>query len=453
MKKIFTFLMALMAVISLNAENYFLKNTWGEAEASWKQMTESEGSFLLPDVVFDGNEIAINTEATDEGARVIKPDNIIAFLGEAYEEAELGKGDEVLFIYDPEMFNQYDETQSGLTAIINNKAGSAIKVGETWKNMAENEGSFAFGDVSFDGKDVQLAHGNEIFSVKPENIQALLGEAFDFAELSVGDEVLFVFDPEMRDQYNEKESGLTAIINSKAGYAIKVGETWKNMTVDPEDEDWWTLEGVTFEGKDVQLAHNSEIRSIKPESITAFIDYDFAELSAGDVVEFVFRPSMFNSYNPDVESGMHAMITFKNGYALKSTWAEGEAPSWKNMVKQDDDTFIIEDVVFDGNDVALVEENNIRTIKVENIKAYLLPDYEDAVLEEGDKIVFIYTPSEYNRYDETQPGLSALIVEKIISGFDTIKSITNDVNKVLINGQLLIIRNGNTYNAAGVLVK
>ena len=451
MKKIFTFLMALMAVISLNAENYFLKNTWGEAEASWKQMVESEGSFILPDVVFDGKDIAINTTASDEGARTIKPENIQALLGEGYDAAELGKGDVVLFVFDPESYNQYDETQSGLLAIINSKAGYAIKVGETWKNMVENEGSFAFGNVAFDGKDVQLAHGNEIFSVKPENIQALLN--FDAAELTIGDEVLFVFDPETRNQYDETQSGLIAMINSKAGYAIKVGETWKNMNVDPDDEDWWTLEDVTFEGKDVQLAHNSEIRSIKPESITAFIDYDFAELSAGDVVVFVFRPSMFNSYNPDVESGMHAMITFKNGYALKSTWVEGEPASWKNMVKQDEDTYIIENVVFDGNDVALVEGNEIRTIKVENIKAYLLPEYEDAVLAAGDEIVFMYTPSEYNRYDETQSGLSALITKKIDTGIDIIKSNIENVKKVLIDGQLFIIRNGNTYNAAGVLVK
>lgn len=72
MKKIFTFVVALMATIGIYAENYYLKSTWGGAEASWKAMIDDDGSYLLPNVVFDGNDVAINTAATDEGARVIK---------------------------------------------------------------------------------------------------------------------------------------------------------------------------------------------------------------------------------------------------------------------------------------------------------------------------------------------------------------------------------------------
>ena len=409
-------------------------------------MAEDEGTFAFGNVIFDGKDVQL---VHGNDIRTIKPENIMSLLN--YDAAELAAGDSVLFVFDPEMFNQYDETQSGLIAMINFKAGCAIKVADAWKNMIENEGSFGFGNLAFDGKDVQLAHGSTIQIVKPENIMALLN--YDAAELAAGDSVLFVFDPEMFNQYDETQSGLIAMINFKAGYAVKAGDTWKNMTVDPEDEDWWTLENIEFDGKDVQLAHNSEIRAIKPESINAFIDYDFAELSVGDTVIFVYRPSMYNSYNKDVESGMQAMISFKNGYALRSIWTAGEPASWKNMTMQDEDTYVIEDVVFDGKDVSLVSGNEIRTIKVENIKAYLLPDYEDAVLAEGDKIIFMYTPSEYNHYDETQSGLSALITEKIGSGFDIIMGSDENVKKVLINGQFFIIRNGNTYNAAGVLVK
>ena len=273
---------------------------------------------------------------------------------------------------------------------------------------------------------------------------------YEAAELSVGDSVLFVYVPDMYSQYNEAESGLIAMINYKNGYTIYADNAWKDMVVDPEDEDWWVLENAVFEGAAVQMAHGNQISAIEPENITAFIDNDFAELSEGDSVLFIFRPSMANAYNP-AESGLQAIVTYKNGYALKSTWSEGEI-YWKNMEKQDEDTYIIENVVFDGKDVSIVNENVIRVIKVENIKAYLLPGYEDATLEEGDKIVFIYTPSEYNRYDETQPGLSALITSKASQGVTNVEAEVKAV-KIIKNGQFYILKNGKTYNAAGALVE
>ena len=81
MKKILTLIVAAAAAISLNAESYFLKSTWGEGEASWKQMIEDDGSFIFEgNLYFDGNDIAINTQATDEGARIIKVENIDAIM-------------------------------------------------------------------------------------------------------------------------------------------------------------------------------------------------------------------------------------------------------------------------------------------------------------------------------------------------------------------------------------
>jgi hypothetical protein len=255
----------------------------------------------------------------------------------------------------------------------------------------------------------------------------------------------------MENRYNEKESGLNALITFKNGFALKNGAAWKNMTVDPEDEDWWTLENEAVNGNEIALIGGNKIRTITIEHIGAYINYEDAELSAGDTVMFVFRPSMENRYNVE-ESGMFAHITFKNGYALKSTWG-GEFASWKNMVMQDEDTYILENVLADGQEVGLVNGNQIRSILNENIPAYLLPSYEDAVLEAGDLVVFMYTPSEYSAYDPTYSGLSALIVSKhSAQGVEAVQTAEKAV-KVIMNGQLFIIRDGKTYNASGVVVK
>ena len=169
---------------------------------------------------------------------------------------------------------------------------------------------------------------------------------------------------------------------------------------------------------------------------------------------FLFNPEMYNQYN-EKESGLMAMINYKKGYALKSTWEENEV-YWKNMEKLDVDTFIIENVIFDGKDVSIVNGNEIRDIKVENIQAYLLPDYSETELAEGDEITFMYVPSKFNRDDETQSGLSALVSNKIPQGVENVQG--DEVQdtksmKVMKNGVIYILRNNNTYNVNGVLVK
>lgn len=346
-------------------------------------------------------------------------------------------------------------------AMINWKAGYAVKCGNAWKDMTvepEDADWWTMNNVLIDGKAIQLANGNEIRAIKPENILAYIN--YDAAELSVGDTVMLVYRPSLYNHYNEAESGMNAHIIYKNGYAVHStwGEktaSWKNMTVDPEDADWWTLNKMYFDGKDIQVVNGSEISTIKPENIQAYINYDDAELSEGDTVMFVFRPSLTNRYD-ETESGMYAHILVKNGYAIKGFWGEKTA-SWKNMIldenDKDKDTYLLENVIFEGEDVQFVSNEGIRTIKVENIKAYTLPDYEEAVLEKGDEIVFMYTPSAYNHYDEKESGLSALIVKK--NEGDAVENITVGAKamKVMIDGQLFIISNGKTYNVAGALVK
>ena len=408
MKKIFTLFLALMAVVSIYADTYFLKSTWGEAEASWKQMIDDDGSFIFEgNVFFDGKDIAINTVASDEGARIIKVENIDATLN--FEPAPLAAGDSVFFIYVPDMYNQYNEKESGLMAMINFKKGVAIQIKGAWKEMLADDGAFVLLNEYFDGKNVTLATGKDIRSIQPANITSLLN--YEPASIAAGDSALFAYDPELYSAYDPAKSGLTAIINYKAGYAIKIGEAWKNLVDDdPEDHDWWILENVLFDGKNVQLAHGSGINQIKPKNIKAYISYEDAELSAGDSVMFIFRPSLVNSHD-EKESGLNAHITKKAGYALKNSWGE-KTVSWKAMVKQDEDTYIIENVLFDGADIIILNGTDFRTIKPENIKAYLLPNYDEAELEAGDIVVFMYTPSDYAAMDPSKPGLSALIIEK-----------------------------------------
>ena len=390
----------LWAVI-LKKHGYALQSFFGERELSWKEMTDDgDGKWSIKNSFFDGNDLYINNFASSIGARKIKAENVQGYIDSEF--AELSKGDSVIFIYDPETYASMDPSKSGLSAMITNKVGYAIKVGDEWKNLTEDEEDWWSVDgIKFDGKAVQIVHGNEITTIKPENISATID--YDAAELSVGDTVRFIFRPSLVNQYNPKESGLQAMINWKNGYALHHANVWENLTVDAEDADWWTLEDVAFDGEDVAIVSGKEIRQIKVENINAYINLDAAELSAGDTVMFIFRPSLENKYN-EKESGLQALINWKNGYALH------HANVWKNLVDEDavdHDWWILEDVAFDGNDVAIVSGKEIRQIKVENINAYI--NLENAELAAGDSVMFIFRPSLVNRYDEKESGLQALI--------------------------------------------
>ena len=516
MKKIFTLFAAVMAMMSLSAENYFLKSNWGGAEASWKQMTmDEEDWYSIDNTVFDGKDFAINTKADDEGARVIKAANVNGSINT--DAAELSAGDSVLFIFRPSLVSQYNEKESGLYAMIYCKNGYAIRGtwGEkaaSWKNMPKfDEESFYLDSVLFDGQNVQVITGKELYNIKPANIIAMMkadysdatleagdvvlfsftpdtrsaydetksglmaliikkhgyalqsffggnelswkemkddgdskwstvNTVFDghnlainnfasnlgartikpenvkgyidneFAELAAGDSVIFIYDPETYASMDPKQSGLSAMITKKNGYAIKRGGEGKNFIQDTEDEDWWVIENVLFNGKAVQIAAGTEIIKIAPENIQAYINMDEAELSAGDSVTFIFRPSLVNAYNPK-ESGLYAHITKKNGYAIRGTWGE-KAASWKNMVKFDEESFVLDSVMFDGQNIQFASEEGIRVIKVENIKAMLADYTADAELEAGDFVLFSYTPDTYSHYDETKSGMMALIYDK-----------------------------------------
>jgi uncharacterized membrane protein (UPF0127 family) len=434
----------LIAMISKKA-GYAIKY-----DAAWINMEKDDDTYVVLNGIYLGKDVQI---ANGHDIRPIKAENINSMMN--YEEAELAAGDSVIYVYDPEAYSQYDPKASGLIAMINKKAGYAIKYDAAWKNMAKDDDTYVLLNGIYAGKDVQIATGHEIRPIKAENINAMMN--YETAELAAGDSVMYIYDPEAYSQYDPKASGLIAMINKKAGYAIRGtwGEkdnSWKNLIVDPEDDDWWVLDKLYFDGKDVQLANGKEIRTIKAEDIETYINYDLAELSAGDTVMFVYRPSLYNRYNPK-ESGLYAHITHKAGYAIHGTWGEGDA-TWKNMTKVDDDDYILENVIFDGKDVQFISDEGIRTIKVENIDVYMLGDLAaEAVLEAGDLIVFEYTPSMYSHYDETQSGLSALIVKKHeTTGIDNIDAETKAV-KVMENGQIMIIKNGKSYNALGAVIK
>ena len=443
-----------LSALITKKHGYAIKGTWGEGEVSWKALevdTADADWWTLNGVYFDGQDVWINNYAGEVGARKIKVANIKAYI--ANDFAQLSKGDTVDFIFRPSLVNQYDEKESGLNAIIEFKNGYALKANSNWVNLKDDDEEthdwWISKTILFNGENVAIVTGNLISTIKVENINAYIVE--DDAELSAGDSVMFIFRPSLVNRYNEKESGLNAIINFKNGYALKNGAAWKNLTVDPKDEDWWTLENVCFAGKDMAIVNGNFIRSIKVENVKAYIDYDDAALSAGDTVEFIYRPSLYNAYDVK-ESGLNAIINFKNGYAIKGTWGEKTA-SWKNMVMKDEDTYLLDSVTFDGKDVALVKGNEIRTIKVENIPAYILPSYEETVLAEGDFIAFMYTPSEYASMDPKKPGLNALIIEQHkTEGFEFVE-VSEKAVKVIMNGQFYIIKNGKAYNATGVVVE
>lgn len=559
MKKILTFCVALTAAISLSAESYFLKNNWNGGDESWIELTEDDGAFIGVGV-FGGNDFAINSTASDEGARVIKVENANAsinmedaelavgdkvffvynpdeyasmdpkasglfsmiiekagyaikngtwknlidddpddhdwwvlpgaeFAGEDVaimngsnlrtikieninasintDKAELSKGDSVLFVFRPSLVNRYDEKESGLYAHITNKNGFAIHGtwGEkeaSWKILAKyDDESFFVENVLFDGQNVQVITGTEIYDIKPENIIALLSDYTD-AELEAGDIVLFSFTPDARSAYDETQSGLMALIIEKHGYALQsfFGEkelSWKAFVQDDEDPDFFLLKNSIFDGSDLYInnfAGSLGSRKIEAKNVIGSINYEDAELAAGDSVDFLFRPSLVNAYD-EKQSGLYAMINKKNGYALRGTWGSDDV-LWKNMIlddSQDDETYVLNEVIFDGKDVQIAGEEGVRTIKVQNIIALMLEGYTEAVLEEGDLVLFVYTPDTYSHYDETQSGLMALIISK--KSATGVQNISNDVKatKVLMNGQLFIIKNGNMFNAAGVVVK
>ncbi len=96
---------------------YFLKNNWDGAETwTWKEMTNDNGSYILAEVVFGGTGVNINTAESDEGASWIEAEDIEAY-NLSYEPATLGALDTVVFIFDPEAVNTFTG-ESGLSALI-----------------------------------------------------------------------------------------------------------------------------------------------------------------------------------------------------------------------------------------------------------------------------------------------------------------------------------------------
>jgi hypothetical protein len=393
---------------------FAIRGTWGEAQASWKNMPKfDDESFFIDSVLFDGQNVQV---ITGKEIYNIKPANIQALMKSDYKDATLEAGDIVLFSFTPDERSAYDETKSGLMALIIKKHGFALQsfFGEkelSWKEMNnDGDGKWSIQNTIFDGS--ALAINNFASSLGARKIEAKNVQGYvdaDFAELSAGDSVIFVYDPENYASMDPKKSGLSAVITKKAGYAIKIGEEWKNLIVDAEDDDWWTIEGIKFDGKPVQILHDKKITSIKPENIAAFINYDAAQLSEGDSVMFIFRPSLVNQYD-EKQSGLQAMITKKNGYAIRGTWGEAQA-SWKNMEDDKDGAFFVDHVLFDGQNVQVIAGKEIYNIKPENIKA---ADYTDneVILEAGDSVLFSFNPEYRSAYDEKESGLSALILKK-----------------------------------------
>ena len=102
-------------------------------------------------------------------------------------------------------------------------------------------------------------------------------------------------------------------------------------------------------------------------------------------------------------------------YYLKHNF-DGENWEWKEMTMQDEDTYILENIVirseyFNLNTAA--SDEGSRDINLANIKGYL-PDYSEVTLGVLDTVVFMYTPSEYASMDPSKPGLSAIMVRKYV---------------------------------------
>jgi uncharacterized protein YoaH (UPF0181 family) len=350
-------------------------------EGAWKNMEEKDGSFIISKTSFDGEKVQL---AHENQIRSIAVENIQALLN--YEAAELAAGDSVMFVYDPEEYASMDPSKSGLIAMINWKAGFALKHAGAWKNMTvdkDDDDWWTLENVCFNGEDVAIVSENRIRPIKVENINGFL--ANDFAELSAGDSLMFVFRPSMENRYNEKESGLQAIIDWKNGYAISCESVWKNMT---EKEGDFVVEKAKFDGKDVQIVTGNQISQIKVENIQTLLNYEAAELAAGDSVMFIFNPDLASAYD-ETKSGLIAMINWKAGYAMFENGA------WKNMIEDDGTFSTYTTVVVDGKNVQLAHENQIRPIAVENIQALL--NYDAAEIAEGDSVMYVYDPEGYSQ--------------------------------------------------------
>ena len=104
--------------------HYYLKNNWNGGEWTWKEMTKNEedGTYLLEYAVFGGSGVNINTSASDEGARYVAAEYIMAFDYTIFDVGVLGALDTVAFVYDPEEYNSYNpDEESGLSAYITGK--------------------------------------------------------------------------------------------------------------------------------------------------------------------------------------------------------------------------------------------------------------------------------------------------------------------------------------------
>jgi hypothetical protein len=102
---------------------YYLKNNWDGGEWTWKEMVaQSDGSYLLENVVFGGTGVNINTSASDEGSRYVAAENIPTMDMTIFDMGTLGALDTVAFVYTPSEYNSYNpDEESGLSAYITGK--------------------------------------------------------------------------------------------------------------------------------------------------------------------------------------------------------------------------------------------------------------------------------------------------------------------------------------------
>ena len=145
----FFFLNGDFYVAPVEAGNYYIKNSWGTSEWSWKAMTlDEEGTYYhLANVVVSGDGINFNSAASDKNAAWITWDQIGAFDA-SYNEAVVGALDTVVFFFDPEMVDSY-AGENGISALILGKYVAPVEPqGCDWENIeflggpAENANQF-----------------------------------------------------------------------------------------------------------------------------------------------------------------------------------------------------------------------------------------------------------------------------------------------------------------------